>query len=85
MLDSDEKDFIQEICCGIVQYQELINSCCNLIYARNVQLRPSTRPLYWILFYYIIFLLPVNSFKSLKQIMATQYATITLPFLRLVW
>lgn len=57
-LDADQRELVQNICCGVYQNKKLLKQCTDLLYALNNQLRPSDQPFYAIVFYYLIFELP---------------------------
>ncbi|TNJ27415.1 hypothetical protein GMRT_11291 [Giardia muris] len=85
LLTVPQRQFISDVCCGVVNHRNLLNSCTDLLYARNPQLIPSARTLYKVYFYYTIFELFNQPFAKLRAMLVSQQGPIILPFLRLVW
>ncbi|CAL6038929.1 Conserved_hypothetical protein [Hexamita inflata] len=84
-LDSDERDFISKMSCGVFNNQKILDDCTNLLYASNTQLRPSSKLMYQIYFYYIIYQLPSENFRSFKQLLSFMQPQQILPLMRIIW
>lgn len=85
LLSQDEKQFVSDMCCGVMDNKGVLGACADLLYAVNPELMPASRNLYLFLFYYAIYELPRQPFRKLRAILCSQAAPDALPFLRFVW